>query len=75
MKSWTPCNECVHRFIIVINQKGQESISLAKKEEGNIQVERGGPRKLVDAERLTVLALQFYLEQTLGLILVVLTEL
>lgn len=73
MKSWTPCNECVHRFIIVINQKGQESISLAKKEEGNIQVERG--RKLVDAERLTVLALQFYLEQTLGLILVVLTEL
>ena len=73
MKSWTPCNECVHRFIIVINQKGRESISLAKKEEGNIQVERG--RKLVDAERLTVLALQFYLEQTLGLILVVLTEL
>lgn len=31
VKPWTPCSEYIHHFIIVISQKDQEGISLAKK--------------------------------------------
>lgn len=46
MKSWEPRGEYVHHFIIAINPKGQESISLARKEEGNIQVAREEPKEV-----------------------------
>lgn len=59
MKSFAPCREYVHHFIIVINQKGQESICLAKTEQGKIQVERRKTRRLVDAKRQVTLTAVF----------------
>lgn len=46
-----PCSEYAYHFIIAIDQKAQESPSLAKKEEGDIKVERGEQGRLVDATR------------------------
>lgn len=55
-----PYSEYTYHFIATVNQNAQESINLARKEEGSIKVEREEPRSLVDARRQVTL-MQFHL--------------